>query len=158
MKACHHVERLFPVTVRVGVLFAAGLAALGTTGCEPVSDRAIELVSMSDVAKAIRDKPKSYLVLDARDAASFRTGHLPGAKRLTAADVDVNDPDPKFKSYKSIFTYGQHPNHNGAKALTKRLMSAKVSGVYLMDEGFLGWKSYGYAVEVEPEDQGGGGE
>ncbi len=135
-------RRLAPAALGAALAAAGGLL----TGCDPISDAKIEFVQMTDVAKAIKDNPKSYLVLDARDAASYEAGHLPTAKRMTAADIDEHDPDPRLKSYKAIYTYGEHPNHNNAKALTKRLMITKVNDIYLMDEGYIGWKAKGYPV------------
>lgn len=115
--------------------------------CEKVSDRAIEQVQIADVYEATKASGNSYLILDARDAAAFRAAHVPGAKRMVAADIDALNPDPKLKTYKAIYVYGEHPNHNGAKALVKRIMTAEAGDVYLMDEGFLGWKAQGHPVE-----------
>lgn len=127
-------------------LFAAALAAL--CGCERVSDNSIEQVQLADVAKASKERSQSYLIVDARDAKSFNQGHIPGATRLSAADIDFNDPDPKFKNYKAIYVYGEHPNHNNAKALVKRLLTSKIDDVYLMDDGFLAWRTNGYPIDT----------
>ncbi len=132
--------------MRVGVLAAAVVAF---AGCEKVSDNAIEPVQLVDVLKASKETGDSYLILDARDADSYAAGHIPGAKRMTAAQIDALDLDPKYKGYKSIYVYGEHPNHNGAKALVKRLMTAGASDTYLMEEGFMGWKSQGNPVETK---------
>lgn len=127
-----------------------GLASLSGGGCEKVSDNAIEPVQLVDVLKASKEAGDSYLILDARDATSYNAGHIPGAKRMVAADIDALDPDPKLKSYKAIYVYGEHPNHNAAKALVKRLMVAKTSDAYLMEDGFMAWKSQGNPVVTKP--------
>jgi len=124
-------------------------ALIGLSGCDKVSDNTIEPVRLVDVAKATRAKGDSYLILDARDAASYDAGHIPGAQRMTAAQIDPKDPDPRLSSYKAIYVYGEHPNHNAAKALVKRLMVAEVSSTYLMDDGFVAWKAQGQPVVTE---------
>ncbi|NUQ54236.1 MAG: hypothetical protein HUU19_16290 [Phycisphaerales bacterium] len=131
------------------LLFCALAGALSLSACEKVSDNAIRAVDMADVAKASKDADKSYLIVDARDAASFSDGHIPGSRRLTAAEIDFNNPDPKLRNYKAIYVYGEHPNHNNAKALVKRLMTADIDDVYLMNDGFLGWKAHGYPIDTK---------
>lgn len=128
------------------IVGACLLALVGLSGCDKVSDNTIEPVRLVDVVKATKDKGGSYLILDARDAASYDAGHIPGAKRMTAAQIDPKDPDPKLSTYKAIYVYGEHPNHNAAKALVKRLMIADVSSTYLMDDGFVAWKAQGQPV------------
>lgn len=122
---------------------------IGLSGCDKISDNTIEPVRLVDVVKATKDNGGLYLILDARDAASYNAAHIPGAKRMTAAQVDPKDPDPKFSTYKAIYVYGEHPNHNAAKALVKRLMIADVSSTYLMDDGFVAWKAQGQPVASE---------
>ncbi len=136
-----------PRVIRAGAL---AVALFAVSACEKVSDNAIEPVQLVDVLKASKEAGDSYLILDARDANAFKAGHIPGARRMVAADIDALDPDPKLKSYKAIYVYGEHPNHNAAKALVKRLLVAKTSDAYLMEEGFMGWKSQGHPVETKP--------
>lgn len=131
-------------------------AVVTLASCEKVSDRAIEQVQIADVYEASKASGNSYLILDARDAASFKTARIPGAKRMVAADIDALNPDPKLKTYKAIYVYGEHPNHNAAKALVKRIMVAKAGDVYLMDDGMLGWKAQGHPVERTASDAGAG--
>ncbi|MFM9959298.1 MAG: rhodanese-like domain-containing protein [Phycisphaerales bacterium] len=145
----NHLSRFAPKLVTR--LVPAGLIALVTlASCERVSDRAIEQVQIADVYEASKTNGNSYLILDARDANAFKSGHIPGAKRMVAADIDALNPDPKLKTYKAIYVYGEHPNHNAAKALVKRIMIAKAGDVYLMDEGYLGWTTQGNPVQAKP--------
>jgi rhodanese-related sulfurtransferase len=124
-------------------------------GCnDNISDRDIEYIGLAQVKAAVDEKtPKTYLI-DPRAPQDFAQGHIPGASNLQLNKVsDKKDSlDPALSRYKLLIVYGQAPNSDVAKGMTKRLMRAGAKDVKMFNGGFLEWSRTGMPVEkTEPD-------
>lgn len=130
-------------------ILAAGLVtALSLPGCNTTSEVDVDKarVPAEKVREWIEKSPSRYLIVDARPVAAFDEGHLPGAVRMDPSELDPQDPDPKFGSYKSVVVYGESPAYGRANALTKRFLEAGVS-VSMLDGGMKVWRDRGFEIE-----------
>ncbi len=121
----------------------AGLAACSGK----ISTSSIETVDASTLAKWIERSPNKYMIIDARRSEALNDGRLPGATTMSIEDVDPQSPDPALRRPSALVVYGTNPGSLRAEAMTKRLMTARVNKVYLLDGGFEAWQSRGLPVE-----------
>lgn len=130
------------------ILAAWVLTAAALTGCNTTSEVEVDQarVPAEKVREWIEKAPSKYLIVDARPQAAFDEGHLPGAIRMDPKELDPQDPDPKFASYKSVVVYGESPAFGRANALTKRFIEAGVE-VAMLDGGMKVWRDRGFPVE-----------
>jgi len=126
------------------------LLASGCSGCKKVDERDIKQVTTTEVQRLVARaaaEPKLLILLDARPEEEFRAAHLPGARSFRPQQVDCElGADPAIARFEHIIVYAEHPNSATAKALTKRLLSARYKNVRLFDGGVDAWKRSGLAL------------
>ncbi len=133
------------------VLAAAIFAACGLLGgCnDHVSDKDIELVTLTQARALLQDKPGVARAIDVRPAPDFAASHIPGALNLDLALVSENKDsiDPMLAKYKTLVVYGQDPGSGSARAMVKRLLRAGHNSVRLFAGGMAEWMGAGLKVE-----------
>ncbi len=126
---------------------AALLAASSLMACQgKVSDDSISYLRAGDLAQRIERSPEKNLVIDARSPEEFAAGHIPGARHMSLTDFDPDKPDPELARYSAIIVYGENPASGVARAMTKRLLAARLTDVYLLEGGMAAWRSSGAPV------------
>lgn len=130
--------------------FLFAVLATGCTGCKKIDERDINFVTTSEVQRLVAraaNESKLLILFDTRPEAEFHAAHLPGARNFTALQVDCElGKDPSISRFDNIIVYADHPNSAPAKALTKRLMSARYKNVRLFDGGVAAWKQAGLSL------------
>ncbi len=89
------------------------------------------------------------LFLDARDAAEYEAGHIPGALRLTRDDA-LAEPERVKRlpgSGKPIIAYCEGGTCEASLDLARALVEAGYRKVLVYGGGFPEWAAAGYAVE-----------
>jgi rhodanese-related sulfurtransferase len=99
---------------------------------------------VADVAEALANGERDFVLLDARSAAAYANGHIPGAvslphARITAETVDELPGGP-------IVAYCWGPSCNGATKAAVRLAELG-RPVKEMLGGFEYWEKEGHPVE-----------
>ncbi len=123
--------------------------ALG--GCQgKTSDDSIGYLRSGELSRWIERSPQKYLIIDTRGPEAFAAGHIPGARQMSLPDVDQDRPDPSLSNYSAIIVYGEDPSSGVARAMSKRLIQARISNVYLLEGGMVGWRNAGGAVSKSP--------
>lgn len=135
-------------SVIVLALFACGF--LG--GCKTNwDDSDIEMLSLPKLREEIQlNQPDKLALLDSRPPQEFAVAHIAGAKCIDMADIDTRgkkDLDPRLSKYKVLVVYGNDPGSATARGLSKRLMAAGYSGVYMFEGGLAAWRNAGLPVE-----------
>lgn len=131
---------------------AAGLCTVSLlTGCETIDEGWVDKHRIDPLTaeRWLQKSPEQYLVVDARSAKAYESGHIPGAVRMDLPDIDPLDPDPKYGRYKAVVVYGEDPSYGKANALAKRFGQADVE-VYLIDGGLKMWRDRGLPVTPAP--------
>jgi rhodanese-related sulfurtransferase len=121
-------------------------------GCQTdVSDKDIEIISLSQTRTLLEGKESSKVMLvDPRAASDFNAGHLPGAQNLGVNSERAKTGDklnPVFDGYKYIIVYGDDPASAPARAMAKRLMMKNADGVKWFQGGLIEWRRAGLKVE-----------
>lgn len=83
------------------------------------------------------------LFVDIRDAGSFASGHIPGAKQLN--DETIQDFLKKTKKDTDIIVYCYHGN--SSKGATHFLLEQGFMSVHSMSGGFEQWRNENGSVE-----------
>lgn len=126
---------------------AALCVSLILTACSgKVSDDSIRYLRAGDLARWVAKTPDKYLIIDSRGPEAYDQGHIPGARRMTLPELDPENLDPDWSRYSAIIVYGADPGSEVARAMTKRLIKAKLTEVYQLEGGMLAWKSSGGQV------------
>ena len=140
-------SRTFPILAALGVV----IWALFGSGCAPkVSDKDVRPISVTELARQVERGSDNLLVIDARDPARFEAGHIPGARLVDLADVEVFEPTPGIVGYRTIVVYGENPASGRSMAMAKRLMTAKNGEIRLLEGGFAAWTAGGQPVSRRP--------
>lgn len=140
------------IAVRARIMLCAGwaAAALAAGGCETsTSDKSIVRVGAGEV-KALLDQAargqSSVLVIDPRTSARFAEGRLPGARRMKLPGIAAGN-DPDITAHQVLLVYGDNPADPLAKAMTKRLLQLRYSGVRFYAGGLEEWRRLGNPIE-----------
>lgn len=134
----------------VGVL---GLVA-GCVGPRKVSDKDIKAVSMAQVLSLVETQEREadervLLLIDARTAAKYAAGHLPGAEHHLLSAFDPSKKrDKRLDSYDKIVVYADNPGSASAKGIVKRMLALRYDDVRLFAGGYDQWTRSGLDVEV----------
>jgi len=126
-------------------LAAVSVGILGGGCHKDISDQDLVQLSAVEVNKRLT---KEALVLDMRDEATYRQGHLPWARVGRLSDVDPTADEPRYPGYPLIVVYGQNPGSTAAKAMAKRLMINRNDNVKWMSGGFDEWMRFELPVEI----------
>ncbi len=140
-----HTRGYTPLLALAFAILTLGVALTGCSG--RVNDTSIRSVSMSDAANRIDKKPEGTLILDARSGEAFAAGHIPGARLTRLGEVDLTSQEPRFGGWDQIIVYGDDRGSGTARALVKRLLQTKHKNVFLLEDGFTGWRAAGRPIE-----------
>lgn len=87
------------------------------------------------------------LVLDARPSLFYRTGHIPGALRLSAAsfEQDYASLQPRLEQAKElpVIVYCSGENCEDSELVTKALARMGFGRLYILSGGWKAWQSAG---------------
>jgi rhodanese-related sulfurtransferase len=89
------------------------------------------------------------LLLDARAAAAFGTGHIPGALSLPLGEFDGLFPElePRLRAAALLVVYCSDPNCGDSPELARRLWAQGLKSLLLYRGGMEDWSGRGHAVE-----------
>jgi len=101
-----------------------------------VSDSAMNFKHMqiNQLHETLQDK--TYVVVDIRDPASFRDGHIPGAIHLTNESLADFMREADFDAPVVVCCYHGHSSQQAAQFL----ISQDFTDVYSLDGGFTQWQ------------------
>ncbi len=119
-------------------------------GCnDTVSDRDIEIVSLTQTRAILQDKPGVARAIDTRTGQEFAAGHIPGAVNLDLSSVkeDKDSIDPALAKFKTLVVYGSDAGSGSARAMCKRLMRAGHKQVRFFAGGYAEWTAAGLKVD-----------
>lgn len=107
----------------------------------------LQLADVQDVVRILDSR--AYLVLDARPAADFNAGHLPGALSLPESDLDAAYPRlaPLLTPGQRMLVYCTGHACDESLRLSLFLRERGVSNVVLFVGGYADWTAAGQAVE-----------
>lgn len=103
-------------------------------------------------AKAAFDSGATNFV-DARTRADFAAGHIPGAVRLQLEDFVQGIPAKlgllSREAQTIVYCNGGHCDES--ERVAERLEGAGYSRIFIIHDGFPGWKALGYEVEISED-------
>jgi 3-mercaptopyruvate sulfurtransferase SseA len=140
----------------LGYVCAALAMSLAVSGCNrETRDTDIRIISVSEAKNLFdrvnRGEPGIALFLDPRPAAEFNTGHIPGARNFTLAQIKPTARvDPRIDRFKNLVVYGDNPASATARGLTKRLIAVGYDDVRFFAGGIEEWAGRGYPVSTVP--------
>lgn len=128
-----------------------GAATSGTTGAfvpTPKADLPKGQITL-DEAKAAFDTGNVNIV-DARARDKFAEGHLPGAVRLELKDFMDSVPAKLglLDRSKMVIVYCGGGHCDESERVAEQLEGSGFKPIFIIHDGFPGWKAMGYPVEV----------
>jgi glyoxylase-like metal-dependent hydrolase (beta-lactamase superfamily II) len=106
----------------------------------------VPFIAMEELDRRISDRPNDLLVLDVREEAAFRAGHIPGARHLPRGQlelrVNAEIPDPTLR----IVAYCEFGKISTLAAATLRQLG--FMRAVALDGGMKTWRDGGFPVEV----------
>jgi rhodanese-related sulfurtransferase len=158
------IKRRLPVAVQIAVILLVSVACASVSAfllphripwrgewdnyvINKARTSGVAIVDLAE-AKTIADA-QSRVILDARPAADYEAGHLPGAFTLPQTDIDTffGPLMPLLAFDAPVMTYCSSKDCDEALLLTEQLRERGVTSVVLFVEGFKAWKDAGYPVE-----------
>jgi rhodanese-related sulfurtransferase len=89
-----------------------------------------------------------YLLLDARDSAAFRKGHIKGARNMFGLATDAYFPDLAPMSRDTlVLIYCNNPECHLGRMLAEFMGAIGFRNLYLYDDGWDGWEKAGMPVD-----------
>jgi len=138
--------------VRIGTLPFSSLALLIFTfplfaqeASSPTGGR-LPFITV-DLAKVLYDR-KQAVFIDVRGKTAFEAEHIQGAMLFPLTDLKEGKLPPLPKNT-PIILYCGCP-HGLSEEAGQILKNAGFTAVYVLDEGFYGWKEKGYPVRSNP--------
>jgi rhodanese-related sulfurtransferase len=88
------------------------------------------------------------LLLDARAAAAYRAGHIPGALSLPLGEFAAVFPAlaPRLRRAKMLFVYCSGPSCDDSRDLAGRLWGRELKNILVYKGGMEDWIGRGHAV------------
>jgi len=88
------------------------------------------------------------LLLDARAAAAYRLGHIPGAISLPLGEFAAAFPamEPRLRAARMLVLYCSGPTCNDSSDLGRLLQARGLKGILLYKGGMEDWEGRGHAV------------
>jgi glyoxylase-like metal-dependent hydrolase (beta-lactamase superfamily II)/rhodanese-related sulfurtransferase len=103
-------------------------------------------ISLAELDRRIAARPNDLLILDVREEAAYRAGHIPGARHLPRGQLElrINEeiPDPTVR----IVTCCEFGKISTLAAATLRTLGFMRAGA--LDGGVKAWREAGFPVEV----------
>lgn len=131
---------------------AIALVAGTLIGCQSGFDdtdiRYIELPAIRAMQSSQGEPPQ---LVDVRVSSAFRSGHIPGALNLTAADIlEDRTAGGRLNPKKPVIVYGQNAGSALARSMSKRLLAEGYDSVLLYEDGYDHWVSRGLDTQAAP--------
>ncbi len=120
----------------------------GKTVSQMLSEAAAEVpfIALAELDARITSRPNDLMVLDVREEAAFKAGHIPGARHLPRGQLElrVNEeiPDPTFR----IVTCCEFGKISTLAAQTLRQLG--FTRAVALDGGMQAWREAGYRTEA----------
>jgi glyoxylase-like metal-dependent hydrolase (beta-lactamase superfamily II)/rhodanese-related sulfurtransferase len=120
----------------------------GKTVSQMLSEASAEVpfIALSELDARITARPNDLIVLDVREEAAFKAGHIPCARHLPRGQLElrVNEeiPDPTLR----IVTCCEFGKISTLAAQTLRQLG--FTRAVALDGGMLGWREAGYRTET----------
>jgi glyoxylase-like metal-dependent hydrolase (beta-lactamase superfamily II)/rhodanese-related sulfurtransferase len=120
----------------------------GKTVSQMLSEAAAEVpfIALTELDARITSRPNDLMVLDVREEAAFKAGHIPGARHLPRGQLElrVNEeiPDPTFR----IVTCCEFGKISTLAAQTLRQLG--FTRAVALDGGMVAWREAGYPTET----------
>jgi len=106
----------------------------------------VPFIALAELDRRLAGRPNDLMVLDVREEAGFRAGHIPGARHLPRGQLElrVNEeiPDPTLR----IVTCCEFGKISTLAAATLRQLGFMRAGA--LDGGMTAWRERGYPIEV----------
>jgi rhodanese-related sulfurtransferase len=114
---------------------------------QKASELGVPVVSL-DEARLIVDR-QSHIILDARPAADYAAGHLPGAFALPHAALETYLPplQPLLSPSQPMMTYCSGLECDESLLLTRELHAMGFTNAVLFAGGMTAWRAAGLKVE-----------
>lgn len=98
--------------------------------------------------KELFDRGEGY-ILDARDIATFATGHLKGARSFPLGEFEARLPEFRKQVPKTmpLVIYCNGYGCHDSMELGKRLIAAGYWEIFVFEGGYPEWRDAGYPVE-----------
>lgn len=105
-------------------------------------------IAGSDEARAI-SAAHSHIILDARPAADFAAGHIPGAFSVPSAEIEKALPQvlPLLTPAQPVMVYCSGHQCDESMELAKHLLQNGFTNVVLFAGGWAGWTAAKLPVE-----------
>ena len=106
----------------------------------------VPFIALAELDRRIAARPNDLMVLDVREEAAFKAGHIPGARHLPRGQLElrVNDemPDPTLR----IVTCCEFGKISTLAAQTLRQLG--FTRAVALDGGMKAWREGGFATEA----------
>jgi glyoxylase-like metal-dependent hydrolase (beta-lactamase superfamily II)/rhodanese-related sulfurtransferase len=107
---------------------------------------AVPFIALAELNRRLSGRPNDLVVLDVREEAAFKSGHIPGARHLPRGQLElrVNEdiPDPTLR----IVTCCEFGKISILAAATLRQLG--FTRAVALDGGVQAWRDGGYALEL----------
>lgn len=135
----------------------AGIALVGnwdpstgivSAGNENSAGEPENIVRTPDLVKQYMNDPQAVIV-DARNARSYREGHIPGARMLALSDFD-RQIGPFFEEVpvsSKVIVYCSGVTCSDSHVLAEKLAEVGYDNVMVFPGGFSQWREQGYEIE-----------
>jgi len=106
----------------------------------------VPFISFEELDRRLAGRPNDFLLLDVREEAAFKAGHIPGAVHLPRGQLElrINEaiPDPTMR----IVTYCEFGKISTLATATLRSLGFMRAGA--LDGGMKAWRERGFPVEI----------
>ena len=117
-----------------------------TTEPQPIPDTLAKVTG--DAIKGMLDSNKKVMLIDTRNAAEYKDGHLPKAVNLYDTDLKSKKAKlPKDKATEMIFYCNGYPSCPRSLNASKMAMEQGYKNISIYPEGFPDWQAKGYPIE-----------
>ncbi len=101
----------------------------------------------SELARRVRYPHPPFRILDVRDASEFASGHVAGAVRTSASQLEKGLPEGTSATTE-FFIIGAGPGDERVRAATLNLRANGALRCVEISGGMVEWRQSGYATEA----------
>lgn len=112
------------------------------------SVKSVETIGL-DKLKQMLDRGDHFRLVDVREEADYRAGHLPGAIRLAGDHLREEAPEALPSRGEEIVVYGAGPECEASAGAADALDELGYEKVRVFDGGTTAWEAAGYTLEGE---------
>ncbi|MBX3385431.1 MAG: rhodanese-like domain-containing protein [Phycisphaeraceae bacterium] len=137
-----------------GPVAAAGQSGGGTGGFQftPKDRLKPGHITIEEARRAFDSGQASFV--DARSKSRYEEGHIPGAIRLELADFVAGQPAKLALLPREfmVIVYCGGGDCDESERVAERLEGSGYQRIFIIHDGFPGWKAAGHEVETGPEE------